>query len=182
MPSKVGIRREDKYDWERRTPLTPQDARELTNRHGIEVIAQASPNRVFCDKEYQQAGITVARDLSSCPIVFGIKEIPIEALTPQTTYVFFSHTIKGQDYNMPMLRKILDMGCTLIDYEKIADDSGCRLIFFGNYAGFAGMIESLWAFGERLAVEGTPNLFEDVKRALDYPNLKRAKEAIREVG
>jgi len=137
---------------------------------------------VFCDKEYQQAGITVARDLSSCPIVFGIKEIPIEALTPQTTYVFFSHTIKGQDYNMPMLRKILDMGCTLIDYEKIADDSGCRLIFFGNYAGFAGMIESLWAFGERLAVEGTPNLFEDVKRALDYPNLKRAKEAIREVG
>lgn len=181
MPSKVGIRREDKYDWERRTPLTPQDAKELTDKYGIEVIAQASPNRVFSDKEYQQAGTTVAQDLSSCPIVFGIKEIPIEALKPETTYVFFSHTIKGQSYNMPMLRHMLSLNCTLIDYEKITDDSGRRLIFFGNYAGLVGMIESLWAFGKRLAVEGIPNLFEEVKRALDYPDVEGAKEAIRKV-
>ena len=145
MPSRIGIRREDKYDWERRTPLTPQDAKELADKHGIKFIAQISPNRVFGDKAYQQAGITVAQDLSSCPVVLGIKEIPIEALNPETTYVFFSHTIKGQSFNMPMLRHMLSLNCTLIDYEKITDDNGRRLIFFGNYAGLVGMIESLWA-------------------------------------
>lgn len=44
------------------------------------------------------------------------------------------------------------------------------------------MIETLWTFGKRLAFEGTPNPFEEVKRALDYPDLKRAKEAIRKIG
>lgn len=182
MPSKVGIRREDKYDWERRTPLTPQDAKELTDKHGIEFIAQTSPNRVFDDKAYQQAGITVAQDLSSCPVVLGIKEIPLEALNPETTYVFFSHTIKGQSFNMPMLRHMLSLNCTLIDYEKITDDNGHRLIFFGNYAGLVGMIESLWAMQERLAWEGVESPFQQIRRVIDYPDLASAKKAVRSVG
>lgn len=182
MASKVGIRREDKYDWERRTPLTPQDAKELTNRHGIEFIAQTSPNRVFGDKAYQQAGITVAQDLSSCPVVLGIKEIPIEALNPETTYVFFSHTIKGQSFNMPMLRHMLSLNCTLIDYERITDDNGRRLIFFGNYAGLVGMIESLWAMQERLVWEGIETPFQQIRRVIDYPDLASAKKAVRSVG
>ena len=182
MPSKVGIRREDKYDWERRTPLTPQDAKELTNKHGIEFITQTSPNRVFDDKAYQQAGITVAQDLSSCPVVLGIKEIPIEALNPETTYVFFSHTIKGQSFNMPMLRHMLSLNCTLIDYEKITDDNGRRLIFFGNYAGLVGMIESLWTMQERLAWEGIESPFQQIRRVIDYPDLASAKKAVRSVG
>ena len=41
-------------------------------------------------------------------------------------YLFFSHTIKGQKENMPLLKKIMDSGSTLIDYERIADaDPGC---------------------------------------------------------
>jgi alpha-aminoadipic semialdehyde synthase len=44
------------------------------------------------------------------------------------------------------------------------------------------MIETLWAFGKRLAFEGIPNPFEGVKRALDYPDLETAKGAIRGVG
>ncbi|MEE8195537.1 MAG: bifunctional lysine ketoglutarate reductase /saccharopine dehydrogenase family protein [Candidatus Bipolaricaulota bacterium] len=182
MPSRIGIRREDKYDWERRTPLTPQDAKELADKHGIKFIAQTSPNRVFGDKAYQQAGITVAQDLSSCPVVLGIKEIPIEALNPETTYVFFSHTIKGQSFNMPMLRHMLSLNCTLIDYEKITDDNGRRLIFFGNYAGLVGMIESLWAMQERLAWEGIETPFQQIRRVIDCPDLASAKKAIRSVG
>ena len=181
MAHRIGIRREDMYAWERRAPLTPQDAKELVNK-GLKIVAQSSDRRVFTDVDYRQAGIEVADDLASCPIVFGIKEIPIPVLERGKTYVFFSHTIKGQAYNMPMLRKILDMGCTLIDYEKITDENGRRLIFFGNYAGLAGMIETLWAFGKRLAFEGTPNLFEKIERALDYSDLGTAKEAIRGIG
>ncbi len=181
LAHRIGIRREDMYAWERRAPLTPQDAKELVDK-GLEIVAQSSDKRVFTDADYRQAGIEVADDLASCPIVFGIKEIPIPVLEHGKTYVFFSHTLKGQAYNMPMLRKILGMGCTLIDYEKVTDEDGRRLIFFGNYAGLAGMIETLWAFGKRLTFEGTPNPFDEVKRALDYPDLETAKEAIREIG
>jgi hypothetical protein len=157
------------YTWERRVPLIPQDAKELVEKDGLEIVVQSSHKRVFTDADYCQAGIEVADDLASCPIVFGIKEIPIPVLERGKTYVFFSHTIKGQAYNMPMLQQILDMGCTLIDYEKVTDEDGRRLIFFGNYAGLAGMIETLWAFGKRLAFEGIPNPFEGVKRTGTSP-------------
>ena len=170
------------YAWERRAPLTPQDTKRLVEEDGLEVVVQASDRRIFTDADYCHAGIEVADDLASCPIVFGIKEVPIPVLESGKTYVFFSHTIKGQAYNMPMLRKILDMGCTLIDYEKVTDEGGRRLIFFGNYAGLAGMIETLWAFGKRLVSEGTPNPFEGIERTLDYPDLGTAKEAIRGIG
>lgn len=182
MTHRIGIRREDMYAWERRVPLVPQDAKELVEEYGLEIVAQASEKRVFTDEDYRQAGIDVAEDLASCPLIFGIKEIPIPVLEEKKTYVFFSHTIKGQSYNMPMLQKLLDLRCTLIDYEKITDENGRRLIFFGNYAGLAGAIETLWAFGRRLAFEGTATPFEEIERALDYPDLERAKEAVRKVG
>lgn len=182
MTHRVGIRREDMYAWERRAPVVPSDAALLQSEHGLEVVAQSSPKRVFTDDDYRRAGVEVVDDLSSCPVIFGIKEIPIPVLEPGKTYVFFSHTIKGQPYNMPMLRKILDRGCTLIDYEKVTDDAGRRLIFFGNYAGLAGVIETLWTFGRRLAWEGVENPFEGLKRALDYPSLDAAKDALREIG
>jgi len=64
----------------------------------------------------------------------------------------------------------------------VTDEDGRRLIFFGNYAGLAGMIDTLWALGKRLAWEGIPNFFEGVNRALDYRDLAAAREAIRRVG
>jgi len=182
MTHRVGIRREDMYAWERRAPLVPEDAAQLQREDGLEVVAQASPKRVFTDDDYRRAGVGVAPDLSACPVVFGIKEIPIPVIEPGRTYVFFSHTIKGQSYNMSMLQKLLESGCTLIDYEKVTNDAGRRLIFFGNYAGLAGVIETLWALGQRLAWEGVASPFAGLKRALDYPDLDAAKEALRCLG
>ncbi len=37
----------------------------------------------------------------------GVKEVPIESLIPDKTFVFFSHTIKAQPDNMGMLDEIL---------------------------------------------------------------------------
>ncbi len=182
MGHRIGIRREDMYRWERRVPLIPEDARELAQKHGIEIIVQPSPKRTFADAEYHQAGITVSDSLAPCPIIFGIKEIPIPALEKGKTYVFFSHTTKGQPYNMPMLKRILELGCTLIDYEKVTDENGRRLIFFGRYAGLAGMIDTLWALGKRLAWEGISSPLEAVDRALDYTDLAAAEKVIRLVG
>lgn len=38
----------------------------------------------------------------------GIKEVPTKSLIPNKTHIFFSHTHKGQSYNMKMLQDILD--------------------------------------------------------------------------
>jgi alpha-aminoadipic semialdehyde synthase len=182
MRSKVGIRVEDAYRWERRVPLVPEDAADLARRHGLKIVVQSSRKRVFTDEAYRAAGLEVVDDLASSAVIVGIKEIPPGVLEPGKTYVFFSHTIKGQPHNMPMLRRLLDLGATLIDYEKVTDEKGRRLIFFGNYAGLAGMIETLWALGERLAWEGIKSPFQSLKRPYEYPDLAHAKAAIRVVG
>ena len=54
--------------------------------------------------------MTVAEDLTGADIVVAVKEIPIDLLQAKKVYLFFSHTIKGQDYNMPMLQRLLDLG------------------------------------------------------------------------
>jgi saccharopine dehydrogenase (NAD+, L-lysine forming) len=182
MNKKIGIRREDMYEWERRAPLVPEDASGLSNEHGLDIAVQSSDKRVFTASDYQAAGIKVVDELSDYPVIIGIKEIPIPSLEDGKTYVFFSHTIKGQPYNMAMLQKILDRSCTLIDYEKITDENGKRLVFFGNFAGLAGIIDTLWALGRRLQVQGIENPFSKVKRALEYPDLETAKEELKEIG
>ncbi len=181
MAGTIGVRRETKSTWERRTPVTPDLARQLVQK-GIEVVVQPSSRRVFRDKEYVRAGATMKENISEAPVVVGVKEIPPELLESGQAYVFFSHVIKGQPYNMPMLGKILELGCTLIDYEKICDEAGRRLIFFGRFAGLAGMIDSLWALGQRLRQEGHRTPFSDIEPAHSYDSLHDAKAAIRKAG
>ncbi|MCK4307147.1 hypothetical protein KAW50_02845, partial [candidate division WOR-3 bacterium] len=178
----IGIRREDKSEWERRVPLTPTDVQELKEKYSISTQLQPSKIRVFSGSEYLEVGANVQENLSSCPIIFAIKEIPIEFFEPSKTYIFFSHTIKGQAENMSILRRMLELGCQLIDYEKIVDEKGRRLIFFGKYAGLAGMIDALWALGKRLQYEGIKTPFSDIKKAHQYKTLKEAKDEIIKVG
>ncbi|MCA9617452.1 MAG: hypothetical protein KC731_00430 [Myxococcales bacterium] len=179
--SRLGIRREDKHAFERRVPLTPDGVRKLTAQ-GLEIVVQPSSIRAFDDAAYAEAGATIAEDLGSCDVVLAVKEIPSTLFRQGGAYVFFSHTIKGQPHNMPMLRKLMELGCTLIDYEKITDDAGRRLVFFGRHAGLAGMIDTLWTVGRRLAARGTPTVFEDLRLAHEYPDLEAAEQAITAVG
>lgn len=182
MSKFIGIRHEDKYLMERRAPLTPKHVERLIQHHKLDFIIQTSDKRVFSDEEYIKAGAKVARDLKKCDIVLGIKEMPEELFELEKTYVFFSHVIKGQPYNMPMLRKMIEKKCNLIDYEKIVDEQGKRLIFFGKYAGMAGMINSMWAFGLRLKELGIENRLTKVKQAHKYNSLQEAKDIISNIG
>ena len=174
MKPVMGIRREDKNEWERRVPLTPDHVRELVGQ-GIEVLIQSSEIRVFKDMEYAGAGAVVQEDLSTCNVVFGVKEFPVSIFKNNQAYMFFSHTIKGQKYNMPMLQTLLDKSCTLMDYEKILNEKNFRLVFFGNYAGLAGMMETLHTYGKRMEHEGIPNPLTGLKRPLDYASLDDAR-------
>jgi alanine dehydrogenase len=181
MKTKIGIRREDINRWEKRVPLIPSHARELVEKQPIEIFVQPSEIRVFTDDDYRLSGIPVSEDLSPCALVLALKEIPIERLEKDKVYVFFSHTAKGQSHNMPMLKKMMEMGCSIIDYERMVNEKGQRVLFFGNYAGHAGMVDTLWALGRRLAVEGIANPFTVLHPTHYYTNLVEAKEAIGEV-
>ncbi len=178
----IGIRHEDKSKWEARVPLVPDDIHRLHSEHGIDFVVQSSPTRVIPEDRFRQAGAKVSPGLAACPIIIGVKEVPKDLLEPGKTYVFFSHVIKGQAYNMPMLRRLMDLGCTLVDYEKIVDAQGRRLVFFGRFAGLAGMIDTLWALGQRLRHEGIDSPFADVQRAFKYGDLAHAKDALAEIG
>ena len=182
MKGRIAIRRETKSPWERRSPVTPELARRMVNQAGLEVLVQPSARRVFRDNEYVRAGARMSENLSESSVILGVKEIPPELFQADTAYVFFSHVIKGQPYNMPMLRRMLELDCTLIDYEKICDESGRRLIFFGRFAGLAGMIDTLWALGQRLEAEGTDTPLATIEPAHSYPSLHDAKFAIRAAG
>lgn len=178
----IGIRREDRYEWEKRTPIVPDDVTKLVNNEGIRVIVQPSSKRVFRDEEYEDAGAILSESLSEAKVIFGLKEIPLESIIDHKVYAIFSHTIKGQKHNMPMLKRFVDGHVTLIDYEKITDDKGLRLIFFGHHAGIAGMIDTLWTLGRRLEYEGIHTPFNEIKRAYEYHNIVEIKEHLRVIG
>jgi alpha-aminoadipic semialdehyde synthase len=180
--ARIGIRREDKSTWEARVPLVPADVRRLVAEHGLEVTVQSSPIRAFSAEAYREAGATVADDLADCPIILGVKEIPPACLEAGKAYMFFSHTIKGQPANMPMLRRLMELRGHLIDYEKIVDDQGRRLVFFGRFAGLAGMIDTLWTLGRRLKHEGVDSPFALVRPSHEYEDLAEVRREIAAVG
>ncbi len=182
MDFTLGIRREDKNKWERRVPLVPDHIKELKEKHGIETIIQPSKIRIYSENDFKNAGALINEDLSSCPVVFAIKEIPIDLFEPKKTYVFFSHTIKGQSHNMPMLKKMMELGCNLVDYEKISNEKGRRLVFFGRFAGLAGIIDTLWAFGQRMDLYGIKTPFAEIKQTIHYKDLEEAKTHIKKIG
>jgi len=182
MKAVIGIRREDKNLWERRAPLTPDQVEFLIRAHGLEACVQPSEQRIFSDDAYRRAGAKLEEDISHCQTVLAIKEIPLHFYQERKTYLFFSHTIKGQAHNMPILKRMMAKRCQLIDYERIVDDQGSRLVLFGRHAGLAGMIETLVALGQRLAAEGIETPFTELRQPYQYADLKEAKAHLREIG
>ena len=182
MKQIIGIRRETKNEWERRVPLTPEAVSGLIYRYQIEIIVESSPNRIFPDEQYRQAGAAVSDNISQADVILGVKEIPRDYFLPGKTYIFFSHTIKGQEKNIQMLKRMMELKCTLIDYEKIVNDQGQRLVFFSVHAGLAGMIDTLWSLGQKLKIEGIDNPFTKIQPAHKYSGLDEAKRIIKDVG
>ena len=150
--------------------------------YDLRVLVQPSSIRAFSDVDYIAAGATVQEDLSAADVIVAVKEIPIGLLQPHKTYLFFSHTIKGQAYNMPLLRRLMELACQLIDYERILDVENRRLIAFGEYAGLAGMLDTLATLGRRLDWEGIATPFSDLRQTYTYGDLATAREAVRKAG
>lgn len=148
--TKIGLIREGKLPVDRRVALTPKQCKLVMEKYpDLEIFVQPSVDRVFKDEEYTEYGIQLREDLSNCDILLGIKEVPIDMLIPNKTYMFFSHTFKKQPYNRKLLQTILEKKITLIDYEVITDEDGRRLIGFGRYAGIVGCYNAFLAAGKK---------------------------------
>lgn len=92
----------------------------------------------------------------------GVKEIPPSAVVPGKVHFCFSHTHKGQPSGRPYLAAFKEKKATLVDYELLTDEDGKRVLAFGRYAGYAGMIDCLHGLGDRILQLGyrTPFLVE----------------------
>ncbi|KAJ1950495.1 hypothetical protein FBU59_000650 [Linderina macrospora] len=179
----LGIRREDKNRWERRTALTPDHVQRLIGETGAQVLVQPSNTRIFNNSSFEKAGAVIEEDLSKADIILGIKEVPIDKLIDDKTYLVFSHTHKGQSYNLPSLQAFLDKNLRVIDYELMVDQqSKRRLVLFGKHAGYAGMIDGLHGLGQRLLALGYNSPFIHMGQAHVYPNLECVHTKLRHVG
>ena len=155
---KIGIIREGKVPPDARTPMTPEQCAEAQVELPLRIVVQPSQVRCFKDAEYTNHGIHLQEDLSDCNLLLGIKEVPINQLLADKAYMFFSHTMKKQAYNRPLLQALVDKNIRMIDYEALQDEKGQRLIAFGFYAGIVGAHNALWTWGERTGDFSLPRL------------------------
>lgn len=148
--TRIGLIREGKIPADNRVALTPAQCKWVhKNSAQVKIVAQSSSHRCFSDREYLSAGVEVKEDLSDCDILLGIKEVPVDQLMDNKTYLFFSHTKKKQPHNQKLIRSILNKKIRLIDYECLEHDDGQRIIGFGFFAGVVGAHNGMMAYGNR---------------------------------
>ncbi|KAI0665461.1 Saccharopine dehydrogenase-domain-containing protein [Trametes maxima] len=138
---------------------------ELVTKDGVDVLIQPCECRVFAVDDFLKAGTKLHPTLQRVYVLVGIKETPLlevltdplpapgahvhdakyPALVPRTQ-VMFSHTVKGQLYNMELLSKCLTsktggapsrgaLSPRLIGYELPTGDDGKRTVGFDWFAG-----------------------------------------------
>ncbi|MFY8110865.1 MAG: NAD(P)-dependent oxidoreductase [Flavobacterium sp.] len=176
---KFGIIKERKNPPDRRVVFSPNEIKTIQEQFpAVTFKVEPSDIRVFTDEQYRELGIEVTEDLSDCEVLFGVKEVPVEALIPNKKYFFFSHTIKKQSYNRKLLQAVLEKHIDLYDHETIVDAANKRLIGFGRYAGIVGGYNAIRAFGIKFelfkmpkaeALNGKDALVQQLKRQIIPP-------------
>jgi saccharopine dehydrogenase (NAD+, L-lysine-forming) len=146
----IGIIRESKKPYDKRVALSPAQCVDVMNSFtDVKILVQPSPHRCISDAEYLEAGIEMSENLEHCDILLGIKEVPIEDLIANKTYLFFSHTIKKQPHNRKLLRTVLQKNIRLVDYETLVWENGSRVLGFGRFAGIVGTHNAFLTWGEK---------------------------------
>lgn len=176
---KIGLIREYKKPADKRVALSPEQCVELQALYPhVKVVVEPSPDRIFTDQNYLDQGIDVQADMENCDILLGIKEVPIEKLIPNKTYLFFAHVIKKQPYNQDLLKALLFKNITFIDYETLVNERGNRLLGFGEFAGIVGAYNGLLTYGKKFQLFDLPpaytlknykELVAKAKAIIDFP-------------
>tara|TARA_Y100001978_G_scaffold106399_1_gene95021 strand:- start:158 stop:1372 length:1215 start_codon:yes stop_codon:yes gene_type:complete len=144
----IGIIREGKVPPDYRVALTPKQCKYIQETYPeVQISVQKSDIRTYLDQEYADEGIELVDALNHCDLIIGVKEVNLEDLIPNKSYMFFSHTFKKQSYNRDLLKDILKKKIRLIDYEVIKNKKNVRLIGFGRYAGIVGCYNGFRTYG-----------------------------------
>lgn len=166
---------------EKRSALTPSTAKKLQDS-GIKVLVEKSPERIFDDKEFEDAGLELVeegywRNAPKDYIILGLKEFPESDTFPlEHEHIQFAHCYKNQAGWQDVLKRFTTGGGKLYDLEFLEDDSGRRVAAFGFHAGFAGAAVGLqsWALQQDGKILGKldfyPNeneLISDIKSQLN---------------
>ncbi|KAF9067909.1 hypothetical protein BDP27DRAFT_854218 [Rhodocollybia butyracea] len=173
-------------------PYQLDEKGELLIPFELEFHVQPCSRRIIPNAQYSAVGAKITEDLSGAHVIIGIKEPRVEEVlvdglaipgTKMTgsgyssikdkdncarTYMMFSHTTEGQEYNLPLLDLFLSSGPnsklhlpTLIDYELLTSESSSkRILTFGFHAGLAGTLLSFHTLGiYQLATLGVASPF-----------------------
>jgi len=128
---------------ERRTPLMPEQAKQLMEA-GHSVTVERSVGRCVKDEDYVAVGcklaptgswITSPRDT----IILGLKELPEDPKTLSHRHVYFAHCYKNQGGWKDILQRFISGEGSLYDLEFLNHPDGRRVAAFGVSAGFVGM-------------------------------------------
>ncbi|MDC0579694.1 NAD(P)-dependent oxidoreductase [Bacteroidia bacterium] len=178
---KIGLIREWKEPADKRVALSPNQCIQFQSLFPmVQLVVEKSPARTFLDAAYLEIGIPVVEDVSDCDILMGIKEVPLDKLISDKTYLFFSHTIKAQSYNRDLLKTILKKNITLIDYETLVWPQGGRILGFGKWAGIAGAYNAFLTWGKKTGQFDLPpaymtNNYKESMHLLSALNFKKTR-------
>jgi len=179
----IGLIKEGKSPADNRVALTPSQCSWLSHNFAdIKIIVQSCPHRCFSDNDYRKAGMEVKQAVEECTLLMGIKEVPVNELINNKTYLFFSHTKKKQLYNQHLFHAMMDKNITLVDYECLEHDDGQRVIGFGFFAGIVGAHNGMMAYGKRTGLYELGRIYKvhDYRQLINtyfgikLPNLKVA--------
>jgi len=147
MQTKSIYLRNEVNAFERRTPLTPNDAKRCIENGCTVYVESSSFNcRVFTDDEYIEVGAKIVQEPWTAPIfkdcfVLGLKTPHLRDLENASTkmkHLFFSHTFRKQLGYEQLLRNLWEKEATFYDLEYMTNSDGKRQVAFGEYAGFVG--------------------------------------------
>ena len=168
MTATFVLRKEFKA-FERRTPLTPDNAKKLIDA-GHFVKVETCPDRIFKDSEYKSLGCEIVpieswKKEEKSSFILGLKELPIDTFELSHRHIYFAHIFKGQTGHEDVLDRYKRGNGQHFDLEYLVDENSRRVAAFGKWAGFVGAAVSLDRFYQKSSNNPYPAMksFENIK-------------------
>jgi saccharopine dehydrogenase (NAD+, L-lysine-forming) len=144
MSATIWLRHETKEN-EKRTPLTPSNAKKLIEA-GVKVYVEKSPVRIFADSDYEAVGCQLKETnswITEAPttadtFILGLKELEEETFPLKHQHIYFAHIYKGQEGAKEVFKRYEDGQGHLYDLEFLLNEQGRRVSAFGFWAGYIG--------------------------------------------
>jgi len=132
---------------ERRTPLTPKNAKALLEA-GFALAIEHSERRIFTDADYAAVGCEIIPegswvDAPAETTILGLKELPEAPAELRSPFIHFAHLYKEQSGWQAEIARFSKGGGVLYDLEYLTINHH-RVAAFGYWAGWMGAALAAW--------------------------------------